>query len=523
MNSEPHKFDDDAEHLVAELLTEFQTTGTCRRERLSRLVQLAVADDMRVAQLASTAFFASLVETLADSFEPAAVSLYNQAFAHLIHACRNTERGRPLDEKLSEFGLLTEADVLGRADRVRTSSLDPGRSWVTDVSGGPSGSRSCSGAIRVVVLSRVTLGADVAITSVIIERLKTAFPNAEIVLVGGRKPSELFGGDPRLSFKHVGYPRGATAIDRLLAWLALVECIRELMEGAGHVLIVDPDSRLSQLGLLPLAATSASLKKRATCSYLFFPSREYRHESSSSLGALASTWADEALGFSQPAAPAVSLSRADVEAARSVVARVRRDRRPVITVNFGVGGNARKRVSDDFERKIVASLLSDGATVILDKGAGEVEQRRAVVVIEFAKGASNDRMRLIQLDEKSLSGAPDADRIEAELVVWSGRIGMLAGLIGRSDLYVGYDSAGQHIAAALGVPCVDVFAGFSSRRMLERWRPTGEAETRIVAVQEPITEEMVLGETLRHARELMSVRAPIEPQGGGISPLDTGV
>ena len=59
---------------------------------------------------------------------------------------------------------------------------------------------------------------------------------------------------------------------------------------------------------------------------------------------------------------------------------------------------------------------------------------------------------------------------------------MLAGLIGESDLYIGYDSAGQHIAAALGVPCIDVFAGYSSRRMLDRWRPTGKASTRVVAV-----------------------------------------
>jgi ADP-heptose:LPS heptosyltransferase len=83
---------------------------------------------------------------------------------------------------------------------------------------------------------------------------------------------------------------------------------------------------------------------------------------------------------------------------------------------------------------------------------------------------------------------------------------MLAGLMGESDLYIGYDSAGQHIAAALGVPCIDVFAGYSSPRMLDRWRPTGRAQTRIVAVDTlhgaGDTDEVV-ADALRHAREML--------------------
>jgi ADP-heptose:LPS heptosyltransferase len=39
---------------------------------------------------------------------------------------------------------------------------------------------------------------------------------------------------------------------------------------------------------------------------------------------------------------------------------------------------------------------------------------------------------------------------------------------------VGYDSAGQHVAAACGVPLISIFAGFPVPRMFERWRPVGE-------------------------------------------------
>ena len=504
MNSEPHLFDAEPEQLVSELLTEFQATGTYPGDRVTRLVQLAVSDDDRVAEQASRAFFTSLVEALADSFQPAAVSLYNQAFAQLIQACRNTDRGRPLDEKLDEFGLLTESDVLVRAERIRAASLKSAHSYLpaADDARRPDARPEIN---RVILLSRVTLGADVAITSVMIERFKKSLSQVEIVLVGARKARELFGGDGRLSFKEISYPQAATAIGRLQTWLPLVDCVRELKDEAGPCLIVDPDSRLSQLGLLPLTREDARGSGSADSSvgHLFFPSREYHHDSSASLAELTAAWLDEALGAAQPAWPTVSLARADLEAARSVIERIKRERHPVITINYGIGGNPRKRVGDDFERKLVSSLLLEGATIVLDKGAGADEEQRAEGVVEFAKRASNDRIRLIELDEQGLSGVLRAARIEAELVVWSGRIGLLAALIGESDLYIGYDSAGQHIASALGVPCVDVFAGFSSRRMLDRWRPTGRAETRVVVVEQSMTEDEVLAETLRQARRLL--------------------
>ena len=38
---------------------------------------------------------------------------------------------------------------------------------------------------------------------------------------------------------------------------------------------------------------------------------------------------------------------------------------------------------------------------------------------------------------------------------------------------MGYDSAGQHVAAACGVPLISIFAGFPVPRMFDRWRPKG--------------------------------------------------
>ena len=55
----------------------------------------------------------------------------------------------------------------------------------------------------------------------------------------------------------------------------------------------------------------------------------------------------------------------------------------------------------------------------------------------------------------------------------SGAFAPFAAQIARSRLYVGYDSAGGHIAAACGVPLISIFAGFASERMFQRWRPKG--------------------------------------------------
>ena len=71
------------------------------------------------------------------------------------------------------------AALVARYDRVRRTRAV---SWRT--------------ATRVLVLSRVTLGADVAVTSVLLAAAKQAFPDAEIVFAGPRKNFELFAADP---------------------------------------------------------------------------------------------------------------------------------------------------------------------------------------------------------------------------------------------------------------------------------------------------------------------------------------
>jgi ADP-heptose:LPS heptosyltransferase len=64
--------------------------------------------------------------------------------------------------------------------------------------------------------------------------------------------------------------------------------------------------------------------------------------------------------------------------------------------------------------------------------------------------------------------------------VYEGGVGTLSALIGRSDAYVGYDSAFQHIAAAQAVPVIDVFVDVPSPIFADRWRPYSKAAVEVV-------------------------------------------
>ncbi len=121
------------------------------------------------------------------------------------------------------------------------------------------------------------------------------------------------------------------------------------------------------------------------------------------------------------------------------------------TVSFGVGENPAKRVADPFEEELLRRLPRP---ILIDKGAGGEEAERVERAVAKAGGEG--------------------------IVMWDGSFAGFAAHIQRSRLYVGYDSAGGHVAAACGVPLISIFAGSVSERMFQRWRPTGAGKIEII-------------------------------------------
>jgi ADP-heptose:LPS heptosyltransferase len=355
------------------------------------------------------ALFGILVEGLADRFDPVLCDVYarlfSQAVAHTVEGAN-------------------AASLVARYERVRRPR---------PITSAPQ---------RIVVLSRVTLGADVAVTSVLLAAAKKSFPEAEIVFTGPQKNYELFAGDARIRHCPVEYRRGGLR-DRLAVW----DPLKELTADPDCVAI-DPDSRLTQLGLLPVCDEER---------HHLFESRGYGGDTDRALPELAADWA--ATTFAVPGArPYVALA-----------GQIKRA--PYIAVNLGVGENSAKRIADPFEERLIAMLAATGHPLVIDKGAGGEEAAR-------------------------VEGAVERAGVKAKF--WDGPFAGFARIIAGSRLYVGYDSAGQHVADACGVPLICIFAGFPVPRMFDRWRPTGARST-VIRVDTPDP-----AETLERVRQALA-------------------
>jgi len=341
------------------------------------------------------ALFGTLVEGLADRFEPALCDAYVNLFAQPIAA---------LLDGLDAGALV---DRYRQVRRVRPITAEPQ---------------------HVFVLSRITLGADVAVTSVLLNAAQRRFPKSRISFVGPRKNFELMAGDHHVHNIPVDYRRGGLA-----QRLAVFSKLQELFAEPGCI-VLDPDSRLTQLGLLPVCPPER---------YYFFESRAYGSETTEPLSALAASWARETMGVK--AKPFIALNTQALPVSPITA---------YVTASFGVGENPAKRIPDPFEEQLISLLSQTGMQVFIDRGAGGEEAER----VRRAAERSGESVRF-----------------------WEGSFAGFAALMAGSRLYVGYDSAGQHAAAACGVPQITVFAGFPVPRMFDRWRTVGK-NSRVVRI-----------------------------------------
>ncbi|HWP84148.1 MAG TPA: glycosyltransferase family 9 protein, partial [Terriglobia bacterium] len=384
---------------------------------------------------------------------------------------------------LHGFGLRAEADLRERKARLRRTAPWRDREGQRRVR-------------KVLALSRVTLGADVAVTSVVLQRARELFPQAQRVLLAPAKAQELFGGDSSLAIRSVPY-RSGTLLERLDGWREVLTAVQEELRGLSppEYLVLDPDSRYLQLGLLPAL--------REESRYYFFESRRAGGEGPQPLSLLAGEWMNQMFGGDATPRPAVSLRGQDADSGRRLRRRLRAGgAKRIVAVSFGVGGNPGKRLPDPFEAELVARLLQSGETVVLDQGAGEEEgeraRRLAGAIERHGWKVTNLRAEALGEDLSPLSGA---------LLTWQGGIGSWAGLINASDEYIGYDSASQHIAAALGIPTISIFSAGTTERFRQRWRPVGAGAVRVIVEPERTRGDSVqktLAETMRAHQEFQT-------------------
>jgi len=212
--------------------------------------------------------------------------------------------------------------------------------------------------------------------------------------------------------------------------------------------------------------------------YFFFDSRsDISFASNMSMAQLTNTWINKVTGQEDFRYPRVWPHSSNLAKATEFYNELKKGgAHRVIVINFGVGGNQRKKVGWGLEKDLLLSLLQEPDTVIvLDKGFGDEELENSNLLLKAAKAKGF-------VTQNAVFGSALDSGISSGVIGMQTRIGEIAAIISKCDEYIGYDSACQHIAAALEIPCLTIFAGSNNMRFIRRWSAFSPNDSQIVHV-----------------------------------------
>jgi len=475
-----------ARQIAFSFIDKYFQSGLYVAEYIDLLCQMATFPaKAETANVASAALFEIIVEKLCDDFEDLPVEVYSRVMCQVISFCRTVPAGKSLDARLTDFGVASPEELLRRAVATHT------RQYRRDGGEPPR---------RIVLLSRVTIGADVAILSVMVQRLRRLFPETDMVIVGNRKLEELFGGNPDVRIRELSYARRGGLFERFASWHATLDILQqELAGGEQDVLVIDPDSRISQLGVLPMMHAD---------NYLFFNTRDQVLTANGHcMAEWANEWINGVFGVPDFAYPTVWVPPAVMTAAKTKIDVLRAaGARRVVAMNLGVGQNPRKRVGLEFEKRLLRALVAvPGTVVVLDRGFGPDEEERCSLL-------------MADMNEQGIPGvqtsmAAAAPSLSHGVVAIECGIGEMAALIAHSDEYLGYDSACQHIAAAVRTPTLTIFAGSNNKNFIRRWSACGDTDCRIVHVNTLTDSHHIdVNEVVARVMQERALRTPEPPR-----------
>ena len=394
--------------------------------------------------------FAELVEPWNDSFSMRGRNAYAAIFGRIVW--QTCEADNMLMNSLKMFNINTE-------EQLRNRHLVHRQGKALQVP---------ATAKRIVVLSRVTIGADILLSSVVIKRLRERYPDAEIIITGNKKLYGLFGAMPQLKVESLDYARRGTLITRLRSWISLHEQIKDLKPD----LVVAPDSRLDQLGLLPICCKEQ---------YALWENLQLA-DATQSLSSLADQWICETLNLESepPVYPELAFSP-DMQMLSDHMQELIADR-PFIAVKLDYGGNSDKAVSREWEIEILRCMIDRGWRILIDRGFGEEELQNSDAVIrgvgmsafDISESDPDQGMLIRDVTEKDLNGT--------DIVRFYGSIAAWAACAKHCQLAFSYDSVGHHLAAALATPLVIAFTGYKDDAFPKAWQPRGPGEINMVCI-----------------------------------------
>lgn len=449
----------DVLHLCHDIAASFISSSFKRKQEdlryIDLLCEMAMASHVEVAHGATVTIFSEIIEILCDDFSDAGVDLCCQVLLRILAYVRKRPEGRELDYLLRDKGLETTGQLLKRFKKIsRQAPMAEGRREKVK---------------KIIILSRVTAGADIAITAIVISRLRKSFPKAELVLIGPGHLHDMFGQTPKCRFVPFIYKNDGSLVEKMTTWPALLSLVTKESHACGvdEILLFDTDTRLSQLGLLPLTSDENTM---------YFPSRttSFPGTSQKNLSALTNQWLNQILQENKPPEAYLLFSRLEKKYSSFRDALRENGCKFIITINFGVGNDPIKKIDPNFELTLLHDLLKTPETVlILDNGCGDEERQRATHHIQVLKQFGFNTSTFSQGEKVKKTS------MNHGIISHQGPLGDLGKFIKVSDCFIGYDSCGQHIASAAGTPSVIIFAGAPSERFVARWSPNNLASTTI--------------------------------------------
>jgi ADP-heptose:LPS heptosyltransferase len=428
--------------ILAQKLALVQTLDDSQALAISdRLADLADDPDETRSKKACAAIFSQVVEVWNDRFEPAGRQRYQRYFGRIVH--RACLRQPTLSAVLQEDGLADEKAFLARASAVAQTGA------------------VVSAPKRILVPSRVTVGADVLLTSVLLQHLRQTWPQAQIILAGDAKLAGLFGGMDNLEIVPVSYQRRGPLSERLAAWLPLRQMVIDRQIEA----VFNPDSRLDQLGLLPLGRQA---------SYHLWQTLEPDPAHPKSLSEHLDSWCQTVLASASvtggPIAPRLFFD----EKTKAIAARLHPalTATPTLAVKLDFGGNDLKGLPQEREVQILKEAQAKGWRLLLDRGFGAEELARNEVLTQALGLPFAD----VDLD------APGTQIPNTPLIRATASIAAWAAALSGCHKALAYDSAGHHLAAALDIPLVTIFTGHPHKNFPIAWQPRGRGQIDLVII-----------------------------------------
>jgi ADP-heptose:LPS heptosyltransferase len=442
-------------------------------DALDIIIDSAVSPDAQEAQLGTHILFNLVVEPLSDTFLLEDRKALEKVLAHLISRLRLLPQAKEFHQRLDHFGLYDETDLLTRIDSINCDKkFNP---------------QSPGTVKKVFIPSRVTLGADVLLNILVIEKMKKRFPGAEIVFLGSEKNGVILkGNQPMVRLHPLHYNRRGFLVNRFLNWLEVIQALEEEIAGLSQgedYIIINTDSRLLQSGLLPIIPPGEEDKRY----FSWIPSVNHETWKGTSQAEDLRQWLETTFGTEPPGEtifPELHFPDEDRAFADKVYEILNPAARPfVVSMSFGVGGNLEKRVRNgpevvsQFELGLILKLLADGVAIVLDTGFGSEEFDQAEAIIRAVRDKGIEAAEITGENPGLLDSIKSGN---VRLIAFQGTINKFAALINLSDCYIGYDSLGQHLAAALGRDVITVFAGYHSELFPGRWRPMGRGIIQLI-------------------------------------------